>query len=96
MKTDENMDRNGLIDRIFARGNRIRAVLQGLDTEHLERINRWYESQPVIPDFRSDPENIKAWKEKIEELREQIASPDFTSDRKKSGGSYERSGNGCN
>ena len=62
------MDRNELIDRIFAQGNQIRAVLQGLHTEHLNRINRWYESQPVIPDFRSDPENIKAWKEEIEEI----------------------------
>ena len=77
------MDRNELIDRIFAQGNQIRAVLQGLHTEHLNRINRWYESQPVIPDFRSDPENIKAWKEEIEELREQIASPDFVGDREK-------------
>ena len=37
------MDRNELIDRIFAQGNQIRAVLQGLDTEHLKRIHGWKE-----------------------------------------------------
>ena len=34
------MDRNELIDNISAHGNPIRAVLQGLNTEHLERIHR--------------------------------------------------------
>ena len=32
------MDRNELIDRIFAQGNQIRAVLQGLDTERLAHL----------------------------------------------------------
>ena len=54
------MDRNELIDRIFAQGNQNRAVLQGLHTEHLKRISRWYESQPVIPDFRSDIARLKS------------------------------------
>ena len=61
------MDRNELIDRIFAQGNQIRAVLQGLDTEHLERINRWYESHPVIPDFRSDIAQLREWEGQIKE-----------------------------
>ena len=39
------MDRNELIDRICAQGNQIRAVLQGLDTEHLQRISHWYKSR---------------------------------------------------
>ena len=61
------MDRNESIDRIFAQGNLIRAVLQGLDTEHLERINRWYESQPIVPDFRSDIAQLREWEQQIKE-----------------------------
>ena len=61
------MDRNELIDRIFAQGNQIRAVLQGLHTEHLKRINRWYESNPVVPDFRSDIARLREWEQEIKE-----------------------------
>ena len=61
------MDRNELIDRIFAQGNQIRAVLQGLHTEHLKRINRWYESNPVVPDFRSDIARLREWEQQIKE-----------------------------
>ena len=64
------MDRNELIDRIFAQGNQIRAVLQGLHTEHLNRINRWYESKPVVPDFRSDIARLREWEQEIKDLRE--------------------------
>ena len=38
------MDRQMLIDHIFAKGRNARAVLQGLETEHLERIEQWYAS----------------------------------------------------
>ena len=39
------MDRNDLIDYIVSQEHDIKAVLQGLETEHLERIKHWYESQ---------------------------------------------------
>lgn len=39
------MDRQALIDYIFAKGHDSRAVLEGLETEHLGRIKVWYESK---------------------------------------------------
>ena len=39
------MDRNELIDHIVARSDQLKAVLQGLDTEHLERIHDWYQAE---------------------------------------------------
>ena len=34
-----------MIDCIFARSDQSRAVLQGLDTEHLQRIHNWHQTE---------------------------------------------------
>ena len=60
------MDRNGLIDYIdytVSQKHDIKAVLQGLETEHLERIRGWYASDrsepfPYLIEGESNPFNV--------------------------------------
>ena len=57
------MDRNDLIDYIVSQEHDIKAVLQGLETEHLERIRGWYASDrsepfPYLIEGESNPFNV--------------------------------------
>lgn len=78
------MDRQALIDYIFAKGPDSHPVLEGLETEHLERIKVWYESQAERDNMRAvirDIDNRTERERKFTEWLEKTAFPNIAGER---------------
>lgn len=78
------MDREALIDYIFKKGHDSRPVLEGLETEHLERIKVWYESKAERDNMRAvirDIANATERERKFTECLEKTAFPNIAGER---------------
>ena len=78
------MDRQALIDYICAKGHDSRPVLEGLETEHLERIKVWYESKADRDKLRAvirDIDNTTERERKLTQWLEKTAFPYIAGER---------------